>query len=99
MPSQSGHTVQTCEECELSSQPEADNNNSTARQITQELASGGHGPPACPSGRDVTDDLRAVGSSGIDSCRPESSDEVVTMRVTGPDGTLIEVPIYCSSPA
>lgn len=48
---------------------------------------------------DVTEDLRALGPSGIESCRPESDDEVVVMNVTGPDGTLIQVPIFCSSPA
>ena len=48
---------------------------------------------------DVTEDLRALGPSGIESCRPESPDEVVTMTVTGPDGSPIQVPIFCSSPA
>ena len=48
---------------------------------------------------DVTEDLWALGPSGIESCRPESDDEVVVMNVTGPDGNLITVPIFCSSPA
>jgi hypothetical protein len=54
---------------------------------------------AAASINDVTEDLRALGPSGTKSCRPESDDEVVVMNLTGPDGTLIRVPIFCTSPA
>lgn len=48
---------------------------------------------------DVTQDLRALGPSGIMSCRSESDDEVLFLTITAPDGTLIEVPIACGSRA
>ncbi len=52
-----------------------------------------------PRAVDVTEDVYALGPSGIECCRPESTDEAAFITVTGPDGTPIDVPVFCSSPA
>jgi hypothetical protein len=42
--------------------------------------------------------LMSAGPSALMSFMPESPDDTVSIEVTGPNGALISVPVFCSSP-